>query len=60
MKAVALLVAFVGVIMFINSPVETTERTAEGLGVSPMMLIGAVGIAILFFLIRGSRTPRGR
>jgi hypothetical protein len=59
MKAVALLVAFVGVIMFINAPVETTEQTADSLGISPMMLVGAIGVIILFFLIRGSRTPRG-
>jgi hypothetical protein len=60
MKAMAVFVAFLAVILFFNSPVETAEQTAETLGVTPKFLFGAIGIIVLFFLIRGSRTPNGR
>jgi hypothetical protein len=60
MKALCFLIALVGVIFFINEPAATAERTAETLGIEPVFAIGAVAIAGLFFLLRGSRTPRGR
>lgn len=60
MKAAALFVAFLAIVAFFNSPVETAERTADSLGVTPLLAIGAIAVAGLFFLMRGSRTPRGR
>jgi hypothetical protein len=60
MKAAAIFVAFLAVVMFFNSPAETAERTADSLGIEPVFAIGAIAIAGLFFLLRGSRTPRGR
>ncbi|MCI0387209.1 MAG: hypothetical protein MOB07_00330 [Acidobacteria bacterium] len=59
MKAAALFVAFLAVVLFINSPAETAERTAESLGINPTLALGAIAIAGLFILLRGSRTPKG-
>lgn len=60
MKAVAIFVAFLGVVLFINSPAETVERTADSLGVSPVIAIGAIALGGLLFLMSGSRTTKGR
>lgn len=60
MKAVAFFVAFLGVILFINSPAETAERTADSLGVSPLIAIGAIAVAGLLLLMSGSRQSKGR
>lgn len=60
MKAVSIFIAFCFVLLFINSPAETAAATAESLGISPMMAIGAAAIAGLLILVGGSRTPKGR
>lgn len=59
MKAAAIFVAFLAVVMFFNSPVETVENTAEHLGIDLKIIFGAIAVAGLFFLLRGSRSPRG-
>ncbi len=59
MKAAAFFVAFVFVILFFNSPIETAVRTAESLGISPRIAVGAIAIGGLLILLRGSRTPKG-
>ena len=60
MKACALFIGMLAVLLFINTPAETAQRTAASLGISPGMAICAVVIVGLILLIRGSRTPKGR
>lgn len=59
MKAGSIFVAFLAVVLFMNSPVEKIEATVETFGLNLKMIFGAIAIGGLFFLLRGSRTPKG-